>query len=206
MAKKKAERAGSNAKRKTKTSGKPQLKVFSSRLAFRGNVFEVTVDDVQEPSGVRARRDTVRHSGSVVIMPVDDSGAEPRVLLERQYRYPTGDSLWEFPAGRIDPGEEELAGAKRELLEETGYSARQWKRVLFYYASPGFMDETMAVYLAHGLTRGKAKPEPDEVIKLRFFPLSVLVRKAICGKLRDGKTIAGVLWLGVALSGKGERT
>lgn len=203
--KKQGKSASSNRSPATKAEAKTRLKVISSRLAFRGKVFEVTVEDVQEPNGVRARRDTVRHQGSVVIMPVDDSGSEPRVLLERQYRYPAGDYLWEFPAGRIDPGEEELAGAKRELLEETGYTARKWNRVLFYYASPGFMNETMAVYLARGLTAGKAQPEADEVISHRFFPLSALLRKAKNGKLRDGKTVAGVLWLGIALAGDGGR-
>lgn len=177
------------------------VKVISSRMAFRGPVFQVTVEDVVEPSGGRARRDTVRHQGSVVIIAVDESGAEPRVLLERQYRYPAGDYLWELPAGRIEAGESELEGAKRELLEETGFSAREWKRAMCYYASPGFMDETMAVYLARGLQRGKAQPEADEVISKRFFPLSELVRKAVAGKLRDGKTIGGVLWLQQALAG-----
>jgi len=205
MKKQPAKSGNSNGKQATKPTAKVRLKVISSRLAFRGKVFEVTVEEVQEPNGVRARRDTVRHQGSVVIMPIDDSGSEPRVLLERQYRYPAGDYLWEFPAGRIDPGEEELAGAKRELLEETGYTARKWKRALFYYASPGFLSETMAVYLARGLTPGKAQPDPDEVISHRFFPLSALLRKARNGKLRDGKTISGVLWLGTALGGEGER-
>ena len=172
-----------------------QVKVVSSRMAFRGPVFHVTSEMVVEPSGVTVRRDTVRHQGSVVVMAVDESQSEPRVLLGRQYRYPAGDFLWELPAGRIDHGETELAGAQRELKEETGYAARRWKRVLFYYASPGFLDETMAVYLARDLVRGKAQPEDDEDIKTRFFPLSDLVRKAVAGRLRDGKTIAAVLWL-----------
>jgi len=181
-------------------------RVISSRTAFRGKVFQVTVDEVVEPTGIRVRRDTVRHQGSVVIMPVDDSGPEPRVLVERQYRYPAGDFLWEFPAGRIDEGESELAGAKRELLEETGYTARRWKRVMLFFVSPGFMNETMAIYLAEGLTPGKSQPEADEVISHRFFPLSALLRKAVNGKLRDGKTIAGVLWLGQLFAGKQRRT
>jgi ADP-ribose pyrophosphatase len=143
----------------------------------------------------------VRHPGSVVIMAVDDSGHEPRVLLARQYRYATGGPLWELPAGRIDEGEPELAAAKRELEEETGYSAKNWKRALFFYVSPGFLDETMAIYLARGLRRGKARPEEDEFIQKRFFPLSAAVSMVMKGKLQDAKTIAAVLWLKQAVSG-----
>ncbi len=164
-------------------------------MVYRGPVFQVTTDQVREPGGIQVRRDVVRHSGSIVIMAVDDARAEPRILLARQYRHAAGDYLWELPAGRIDPGESELAGAKRELIEETGYSAAHWRRVLFYYASPGFLDETMAVYLATGLKRGKAQPEDDEVIRIRMFPLSQLVHMIVKGAIRDGKTIAGVLWL-----------
>ncbi len=171
-------------------------KVLSSRVVYRGPVFYVTTDRVQEPGSIVVRRDIVRHSGSIVIMAVDDARrGEPRVLLARQYRHAAQDYLWELPAGRIDHGEPELAGAKRELLEETGYTAAHWQRALFYYASPGFLDETMAVYLATGLKRGKAQPEEDEVIQKRMFPLSQIVRMIFRGAIRDGKTIAGVLWL-----------
>lgn len=169
--------------------------MLSSRVVYRGPVFRVTYDTVEEPGGIRARRDVVRHSGSVVVMAVEETGPEPRVLLARQYRHAAGGYLWELPAGRIDAGEAALAAAQRELREETGYRARRWKRALFYYASPGFLDETMAVYLASGLAAGEAEPEEDERIAIRFFPLSGLVRKILRGELRDGKTIAGVLWL-----------
>lgn len=180
------------------SSGKPRkntLKVLSSKPVYNGKVFQVTSDKVQEPSGITAQRDIVRHSGSVVVLAVDDSGDEPRVLLERQYRYAARDYLWELPAGRIDPGEQALAAAKRELREETGYRARQWKRALFFYSSPGFLDETMAIYLARGLTAGEAQPEADEAIECMLTPLSQAFAMVRTGKIRDGKTIAGVLWL-----------
>lgn len=180
--------------RKTKQA---KARVVSSRVVYRGPVFYVTADQVQEPGGILGRRDVVRHTGSVVVMAVDESRSEPRVLLEWQYRHAAQDFLWELPAGRIDPGESELAAAKRELLEETGYSAAQWKRVLFFYDSPGFLDETMAIYLATGLKRGKAQPEEDEVIRKRLFALSQALRMINRGVLRDGKTIAGLLWLEV---------
>ncbi len=170
-------------------------KVLSSRVVYRGPVFFVTSDRVQEPGSIVVRRDVVRHSGSIVIMAVDDTRSEPRVLLARQYRHAASDYLWELPAGRIDGGESELEGAKRELIEETGYTAAHWRRALFFYSSPGFLDETMAVYFATGLKRGKAQPEEDEVIQKRMFPLSQVVRKVMSGAIRDGKTIAAVLWL-----------
>lgn len=173
----------------------PQGKVIRSLAGFRGPVFNVTSEIVREPSGVEVRRDIVRHPGSVVILVVDDSRGEPRVLLERQYRYAADARLWELPAGRIDAGERELAAARRELLEETGFRARHWRRILKFYASPGFLDETHAVWIARGLERGTARPEHDEVIAKRFFPLAAAVRLVLSGKIRDAKTIAAVLWL-----------
>jgi len=174
---------------------KKKASVISSRTVFRGPVFSVTSDQVVEPGGMQARRDTVRHQGSVVILAVNDGRDEPQILLVRQYRYPAGDYLWELPAGRIDEGESELAAARRELREETGYTAGQWKRALFFYPSPGFLGETMALFLAGDLKAGKAQPDADEMITARFFPLSELVAKAAGGRIRDGKTIVGVLWL-----------
>ena len=168
--------------------------MLSTRTVFRGKVFFVTSDEVLEPSHIRTRRDIVRHPGSAVVLAVDDSRPEARVLLEYQYRYAADQFLWELPAGRVDKGEAELMAAKRELLEETGYTAKRWELALKYYASPGFLDETMAIYLARDLSRGKAQPEDDEAIRIRFVPLSDVVHKIMSGKIRDGKTIAGVLW------------
>src|SRR5579864_6062279 len=170
-------------------------RLISSSIVYRGPVFWVTTDKVVEPGGVQVRRDLVHHSGSVVVLAVDESGSVPRVLLERQYRHAAQDYLWELPAGRIDPGENELKAARRELLEETGYSATGWRRILKFYASPCFVAETMAVYLATGLRKGRAQPEEDEVIYKRLVPLPVAVGMAVGGTIRDAKTIASVLWL-----------
>lgn len=176
---------GSNAK----------AKVISSRTMYRGPVFWVTRDEVQEPGGVRAHRDIIHHTDSVVVLAVDDSRSSPHVLLERQYRHAAQDYLWELPAGRIDAGEKPLPAAKRELLEETGYTAAHWRRILHFYASPGFVAETMSVFLAGGLRAGQAQPEADEMIQLRMVSLSTAVGMVLRGTICDAKTISSVLWL-----------
>jgi ADP-ribose diphosphatase len=174
---------------------KNQARVISSKVVYRGPAFWVTTDHVQEPSGVKARRDIVRHTGSVVVLAVDERRDGPYVLLERQYRHSAQSYLWELPAGRIDDGEKELAAAKRELLEETGYTARHWKRIIRFWASPGFVAEAMSIFLATGLREGTAQPEDDEVITVRFLPLAEATRMVMNGTVRDAKTISGVLWL-----------
>jgi ADP-ribose pyrophosphatase len=176
------------AKFKSSTKGR----VLSSREAYRGPAFWVTTDEVLEPTGIRVRRDVVRHTGSVVVLAVDK---ESRVLLERQYRHAAGRFLYELPAGRIDEGENALAAGKRELLEETGYTARKWKRILRFWASPGFVAETMSLFLARDLRPGVAQPEADEAIEIQFVPLKKAVAMVVSGAIQDGKTIAGVLWL-----------
>jgi len=178
-----------------KSSRSSKARVLSSRVAYRGPVFHVTTDWVAEPGGIRARRDVVRHSGSVVVLALDDRKPEPRVLLERQYRHAAQSMMWELPAGRIDEGESPLAGARRELLEETGFTAQHWKKALHFYVSPGFLDETMTIYLARGLRRGAAQPEADERIAVRFFSLSAARKMALKGKILDAKTISGIFWL-----------
>ena len=180
---------------KTGTGSRSKARLISSRTVYRGPVFWVTTDEVQEPGGIRARRDIIHHRGSVVVLAVDESGPTPRVLLERQYRHAASGYLWELPAGRIDPGEKALHAAKRELLEETGYTATHWRRILNFYASPGFVAETMSVYLATGLRAGPAQPEADEVIYQHMVPLSAAVRMVLKGTIRDAKTISSVLWL-----------
>jgi ADP-ribose pyrophosphatase len=175
-----------------KTRGKAQI--VTSKLAYQGKVFSVYTENVREPNGVEAVRDVVRHSGSVVILAVDDSNPRnPLVVIERQFRHAADQYLLELPAGRVEHGEKTLAAAKRELMEETGYRAKKWTKLVRYYASPGFVAEWMEIYLATGIKTGLAQPEEDEKIEVTLVPLKELVKMCISGQINDGKTIIGAL-------------
>jgi len=178
----------------TKTAAAAKAQVLNSKTVYEGKVLSVVLDEVLEPSGVRTVREVVRHQGSAVVLPVDDTQSEPRVLLEEQFRYAANETLWEVPAGRIDSGESSLEAAKRELLEETGFTATRWKHAFYFFASPGFLAERMDVFLARGLKAGEAQPEDDERIKVKFFPLSTAVRMCLNGKIHDAKTLAAIFW------------
>jgi ADP-ribose pyrophosphatase len=171
------------------------VEVLSSKVSFEGPVFRVVTDEVREPGGEPHRRDVVRHPGSVVVFAVDDakSKRDPLILLERQYRHAAAQYLYEIPAGSLEPGEDPLVGAKRELLEETGYKAKHWSKLVRYYASPGFLGEWMQIFVAEGLTPGDATPEDDEQIELFAVPLSELLREIDAGRIHDGKTIVATL-------------
>lgn len=176
-----------------KLSGR--AKTVSSKTVFEGKVFWVTRDKVKEPGGVKATRDVIRHHGSVVILAVDTeiNPADPSIVLIRQYRHAAGKLLLELPAGRIEKGEKVIPAGKRELIEETGYRAKKWSVHTKYYASPGFLTETMTILLAEGLKLGQAKPEDDEKIELQMTPLSRVLQQIHAGEIEDGKTLIGVL-------------
>jgi ADP-ribose pyrophosphatase len=169
--------------------------VISSEVAYQGPLFRVTRDRITEPGGVESTREVVRHNGSVVILAIDSSKSkkDPWVVIERQYRHAAGRYLWELPAGKLDPGEEPLTGAQRELKEETGYRAKKWKLLIDYWASPGFLGESMKLFLAEGLIAGEAHPEEDERIDFRLVKLSELLKKIAKGEIQDGKTLVGTL-------------
>jgi ADP-ribose pyrophosphatase len=181
--------------RSPKSKPPKQERLISSKVVYKGSVFWVSDDDVLEPNGVRAHRIVVHHTGSVVIMPVRKGTTEPEILLEHQYRHAAKRYLWELPAGRIDAGEKPLPAAKRELAEETGFTAQRWKLILTFFASPGFVAETMSLFLATGLREGVATPEEDEKIDIRFTPLSRALTMIKRGIIQDAKTISGILWL-----------
>jgi ADP-ribose pyrophosphatase len=170
--------------------------VLSSEVSYQGPLFRVTRDRIKEPGAdIESTREVVRHNGSVVILAIDSSKSkkDPWVVIERQYRHAAGQYLWELPAGKLDPGEEPLTGAQRELQEETGYRAKKWKLLIEYWASPGFLGEAMKLYLAEGLIAGEAHPEEDEKIDFRLVKLSEVLKKIAKGEIQDGKTLVGTL-------------
>jgi ADP-ribose pyrophosphatase len=178
---------------KKKRSAKPRL--ISSKLAYKGKVFSVFSDTVEEPGGDINVRDVIRHNGSVVILAVDESKdpADPEIVFERQYRHAAGQFLIELPAGRVEPNEPTLAAAKRELIEETGYRAKRWTLLTKYFASPGFLGEWMQIYLARDIREGIAAPEDDENIEVFRLPLSQALALVAANKIHDGKTLIGLM-------------
>lgn len=170
---------------------KGMARIVKSEVVYEGRVFGVRRDEVIEPGGVRAVREVVTHPGSVVVLPVLDDG---RVVMVRQYRHATRHYLWELVAGRKEPGETPKRAAARELLEETGYRAKRFTVFLDMFPTPGFLEERMFILRAEGLTAGKAQPEEDEKIEVRAYGLSELKQMIHSGKMRDAKSIAGILY------------
>jgi len=170
---------------------KGKLKILKSKMIYKGPIFGVRRDEVLEPTGVRTRREVITHPGSVVVLPVL---ADNRLLLIQQYRYATKTFLWELVAGRMDPGESVKRAAARELREETGYQAKKFSVFLDVFPTPGFLEERMYILLAEGLTPGPAQPEDDEKIISRAFTVDKLKQMMKTGKLRDAKSIAGILY------------
>ena len=165
--------------------------VLSSTIIYNGPVFGIRRDEVIEPSGVRTTREVITHPGSVVVLPVLTDG---RILLIEQYRHATRQYLWELVAGRMDPLETPKAAAARELIEETGYRAKRFRVFLDVFPTPGFLEERMFILLAEGLTAGEAEPEEDEKIISRAYNRKELEEMICGGKLRDAKSIAGILY------------
>jgi len=172
-----------------------KAELLSSAVVYQGPLFRVLHDKLIEPGGKHSERDVIRHNGSVVILAVDTSKSKknPWIVIERQYRHAANQYLWELPAGKLDAGEDALAGAKRELAEETGYAAKKWRPLVEYYASPGFLGESMKVFVAEGLVAGDAHPEDDEQIEFRLVKLSDVLKMIEKGAILDGKTLTSVL-------------
>ena len=199
------------AKTKTKKAPKApavavaeKAQVLSSEVVFDGPLFKILRDRLIEPGGAENVRDVIRHNGSVVILAIDSSKSkkDPWIVVERQYRHAANQFLWELPAGKLEEGEDPLAGAKRELAEETGYVAKKWKPLVEYFASPGFLGESMKVFVAEGLVAGEAHPESDEEIELRLVKLSEVLKMIAKGAILDGKTLTSVLLYARRSAGK----
>src|SRR5690348_4909391 len=168
-----------------------KAKTLSSKMVYEGPIFGVRRDEVIEPTGVRATREVITHPGSVVVLPVLPDG---RIVLIRQYRHATRLFMWELVAGRMDPGESVREAAEREMIEETGYRAKRFRVFLDMFPTPGFLEERMFILLAEGLTAGEAEPEEDEKIISRAYSRKQLNEMIGGGKLRDAKSIAGILY------------
>lgn len=160
--------------------------------AYDGPFLKVQRDQVTLPDGMSATREYIRHPGAVVILPVFDDGT---ILLERQFRYPLDQIFIEFPAGKIDPGEDPLACAQRELREETGYTARDWRFVCTIHNAIAYSDEHLDLYIAEGLTAGPSALDKGEFLDVFTAQLADLITWIREGKVTDVKTIIGAFWL-----------
>ncbi|MFB3922843.1 MAG: NUDIX hydrolase [Terriglobia bacterium] len=169
-----------------------RLRILQSKTIYDGKLVKLRVDRIVEPGGVIATREVVGHPGSVVVLP---RLADGRVILVRQYRYAARRSLWELVAGGLEPGETPRQAARREMIEETGYHARQLRLLFDFYPSPGILSERMFLVEATGLTRGQAQPESDERLEVGYFTLAQLRRMLRAKKIKDAKTLAGLSWL-----------
>jgi ADP-ribose pyrophosphatase len=165
-------------------------KRLQSEYAFKGRILNLRVDTVELPNGQTSTREVVEYTGAVAVVALDGQG---NVILVRQFRYPVGRELVEIPAGKIDPDEDPLECAKRELAEETGYRAREWTNLLRFFSTPGFTSEYMHLFLAQGLETGDQAPDEDEFVEVTKVPLSEAVGMVERGEICDAKSIVGLL-------------
>ncbi len=163
---------------------------MSRQIVYDGRRIRVAVASLSRTDGRTATKEIVLHPGAVAILPVID---DEHVCLLRNFRFPLGETLWEIPAGTLEPGEDVLHAAQRELAEETGYHAAHWEKLTAFYPSPGIMDEVLHVYVGSDLTPGPMRLEVDEQIE----PHKVAVAQALAwvrdGTIRDAKTIIALL-------------
>jgi len=164
---------------------------LSSRVAHQGKLLTLKDDEVRLPDGRSARREYVLHQGAVMVIPLFEDGS---VLLERQYRYALRDHFLELPAGKIDPGEAPLATAQRELLEETGYRAREWRHLITLHPCVGYCNEKVELYLARQLTHEGHAGEDGEFIECIRMSLPEALERSRRGEITEAKTIVGLLW------------
>ena len=175
-----------------------EIKV-DGELVYEGHFLKVQRDTIRLPDGKQSVREHIRHPGAVVILPLFDDSS---VLLERQFRYPLDQVFIEFPAGKIDAGEDHLACAKRELQEETGYTATDWQFVCTIHNAIAYSDEHLDIYLARGLTAGERKLDDGEFLDIYKAPLSELLEQVRLGKVTDVKTVIGAFWLEKIINGQ----
>ena len=166
------------------------MKTLSSETIYKGKIFDVRVDAVRE-GDVEYERDIVVHSGSCVIVPVYPDNT---IVLVRQYRHAAEKHLLELPAGTLEPGEDALTAAKRELEEEVGITAKKMEKLCEFYVSPGFLTEKMFVYMATGLTETAQNLEDDEILTIERIPIQNTMLMIQEGQIEDAKTIVGLMF------------
>lgn len=171
---------------------------IKSELVHQGSFLQVKRDTVRLPHGGEATREYVVHPGAVVVVGLLDDG---RVLLERQFRYPVGLVMTEFPAGKLDAGEQPLFCAKRELLEETGYTAREWAYAGPMHLAIGYSTEVIHVFFARGLKAGERQLDADEFLDVCSMTPAELIDGVRTGQVTDAKTLSCCLWLQNVQSG-----
>ena len=157
---------------------------------YSGRVIQVSVDDVQLPTGVRVPLEIVRHPGGAAAVALDEAG---RVCLLRQFRHAAGGYIYELPAGKLEPDEPPETTARRELIEEASTAATHWEPLGAYLSSPGCFTEIIHLYLATGLRAVAGAPDADEVFQVEWWPLERALEGALNGELTDAKTIIGIL-------------
>ena len=165
-------------------------KKLTSRQVFDGVVVKLFVDEVMLPDGKKSIREIVRHPGAVCVIPVTDEG---EVIMVRQFRYAFEEVLLEVPAGKLEPGEDPLSAALRELEEESGVVAENVEYIGELYTTVAIFDEKIHMYLATGLTYKNAHPDDGEFLEIEKIPLSVLVEKVMNGEIKDSKTQIAIL-------------
>ena len=164
-------------------------KTLKRDVIYEGRVLEYVVDTV-EVDGKLSEREMVFHPGGVGVVAIDDKGY---VCMVRQFRKPYEDAILEIPAGKIDSGEEPLVCGKRELAEETGYSAKEFISLGKFYPSVGYTNEVIHLFLAKGLEKGEANPDEDEYVDIEKIHIDTWVSMIMSGEIKDGKTIAAIL-------------
>src|SRR5881628_534929 len=170
---------------------------LATRRVYSGRVVRLDVDTIRFPDGSTGELEVIRHPGAAAVVPCasDPSGADPTILLIKQYRYAAGGTLWEVPAGTLGPGEDPEACARRELAEEAGVTATTLRRLTSIWTTPGFTDEMIHLYLATGLTAGTPARERDEFIEVVPQPLSQVLARIRNGEVRDAKTVVAILYM-----------
>lgn len=165
-------------------------KTLSSECVYDGKIMKVCRDDVEIATGKKSFREIVHHSGGVVIAALKD---ENTILAVKQFRYPLKQTIVELPAGKLEIGENPDLAAARELEEETGYKAKNWKSLGFIYTSPGYSDEKLYLYLATDLEFVGEHPDDGEILKVYEFPLDNFIEDVKNGKISDAKTVCAIM-------------